>query len=226
MLFIFWKGVKKKKKKSQTSQIKTWNSSSNQLSAETQTFDLETCLWTGQTTPTVVSTLFTRVWSAKWRRQRWRRCLIYLVKYQPGDTRVNLHPCFPLISPDMEEHFGSLSRHTAGLLREGVFLQRRHAGILLRPRPRNVSAHPELLPHREAPLPATRVHPGLRRRAGLLRYRARDHWRLLHGGKTATFCWVWRKSVYSKWLFATKKELQLLFECLKVSESHVPGQCL
>lgn len=89
------------------------------------------------------------------------------------------------VSPDMEEHFGSLPRHAAGLLREGVFLQRGHAGILLWPRPRNVPAHSELLPHREAPLPATRVHPGLRRRARLLRHRARDHWRLLHGGKPA-----------------------------------------
>lgn len=87
------------------------------------------------------------------------------------------------ISTDMEEHFGSLSRDAAGLFREGVFLQRGHAGILLRPRPRNVPAHLELLPHWEAPLPATRVHPGLRWRAGLLRHRARDHRRLLHGGK-------------------------------------------
>lgn len=87
------------------------------------------------------------------------------------------------ISPDMEEHSGPVPRHAAGLLRKGVFLQRGHAGILLRPRPRDVPAHSELLPHREAPLPSTRVHPGLRRGAGLLRHRARDHRRLLHGGE-------------------------------------------
>lgn len=86
-------------------------------------------------------------------------------------------------SADVEEHAGSVPGHPAGLLGEGVFLQRGHAGVLLRPGPRDVPAHSELLPHREAALPAARVHPGLRRGAGLLRHRARDHRRLLHGGR-------------------------------------------
>lgn len=87
-----------------------------------------------------------------------------------------------LSSADMEEHSGPVPGHSARVLGEGVLLQRRHAGVLLWQRPGDVPAHSELLPHREAPLPPTRVHPGFRRGAGLLRHRARDHRRLLHGG--------------------------------------------
>ncbi|KAK1328938.1 hypothetical protein QTO34_011108 [Cnephaeus nilssonii] len=47
---------------------------------------------------------------------------------------------------------------------------------------RGVPLRAQLLPHREAALPALRVHLGLRRRAGLLRHPPRDHRRLLLRG--------------------------------------------
>lgn len=41
-----------------------------------------------------------------------------------SDTTVGQTNTVALLPhPDMEEHFGSVSRHTAGLFREGVFLQ-------------------------------------------------------------------------------------------------------
>uniref|UniRef100_A0A8D8NY59 (northern house mosquito) hypothetical protein n=1 Tax=Culex pipiens TaxID=7175 RepID=A0A8D8NY59_CULPI len=52
--------------------------------------------------------------------------------------------------------------HAARLERAGLFLRRVHEGVLLRPRSGHLPAHTELLPHRQAPLPAARVSPELR----------------------------------------------------------------
>uniref|UniRef100_A0A8C0S983 Uncharacterized protein n=1 Tax=Canis lupus familiaris TaxID=9615 RepID=A0A8C0S983_CANLF len=96
---------------------------------------------------------------------------------RPDRAQRERHPL-----PDVAGHPGALPGHAAGQLGAGLLLPPREPAVLLRPRPRHLPAHPQLLPHGEAALPAPRVHLGLRRGAGLLRPHPRDHRRLLLRG--------------------------------------------
>jgi hypothetical protein len=83
---------------------------------------------------------------------------------------------------DMAQHARKVPRHPAGQHRARVLLRRGRVRVLFRPRPRDLPAHPQLLPHGQAALSAARVPAVLRRGAGIFRHPARRHRRLLLRG--------------------------------------------